>query len=185
MSLDESRVTRLDAGSARCLVFTYAEGLLSALAHDLQLRVERFEITIDLEAGVIAAALDPSSLRVAGVVRDGVVLPEGLGARDKETIERTISDEVLETASHREIRFCADTPPHAHDGEAGLRIDGNLLLHGQTRPVTLHGVRQGGDYVLEARLHKPDFGIRPYSAMLGTLRVAADVLVRIVIPLAS
>jgi len=33
------------------------------------------------------------------------------------------------------------------------------------------------------RLHQPDFGIRPYSAMLGTLRVDADVVVRVVIPL--
>ena len=33
-----------------------------------------------------------------------------------------------------------------------------------------------------ASVHQPDFGIRPYSAMLGTLRGQADVSVRVVLP---
>jgi hypothetical protein len=36
----------------------------------------------------------------------------------------------------------------------------------------------------EMRINRPDFGIRSSSAMLGTLRADADVLVRVVNPLA-
>lgn len=44
---------RLDASSADCFVFTYKEGLLSAVAHDLKLRVTRF--TIDTEGDAVRA----------------------------------------------------------------------------------------------------------------------------------
>jgi polyisoprenoid-binding protein YceI len=175
---------RFDAVSAECLVFTYAGGMLSALAHDLQLRVERFTVEIDGDTGVVAATLDAASLRVVGAVRAGVVAAEVLGARDRATIEDTIAREVLETARYPEIGFRAEAVPRAGTGDAGLRIDGRLSLHGQTRVVSLHGARHGERYTIETRLHQPDFGIRPYSAMLGTLRVDADVLVRVVIPLA-
>jgi len=37
----------LDASTAECLVFTEKEGLLSGVAHDLKLRVERFRLRID------------------------------------------------------------------------------------------------------------------------------------------
>lgn len=176
-------MARFDAVSAECFVFTYAVGVLSALAHDLQLRVERFEVEIDCETGAIAATFDPASLRVVGAVRGGVVAPDVLGVRDRATIEQTITCEVLETARYPEIRFGAESAPRAGTGDAGLQIDGRLFLHGQTREVSLHGARHGGRYTVETRLHMPDFGIRPYSAMLGTLRVDPDVLVRVVIPL--
>src|SRR4051812_4209200 len=37
---------RIDPASAECLVYTFKEGLLSAVAHDLKIRVERFEIEV-------------------------------------------------------------------------------------------------------------------------------------------
>ncbi len=37
-------------------------------------------------------------------------------------------------------------------------------------------------WTAEVRLQQPDFGIRPYRAMLGTLRVQPDVLIRMSVP---
>jgi len=37
-------VIRVDASSAECLVLTEEEGLLSAVAHDLKMRVTQFEL---------------------------------------------------------------------------------------------------------------------------------------------
>jgi polyisoprenoid-binding protein YceI len=174
---------RFDAATAECLVFTYAEGMLSTLAHDLEIRVERFTIDVDDATAAVAAAFDPASLRVAGAMRDGIEAPGIIGARDRRSIESTIARDVLETARFPEIRFRSTRPPAAAAGEAALRIAGTLVLHGREREVTVRAERQGARYVAEARLHQPDFGIRPYSAMLGTLRVAADVLARVDIPL--
>ena len=34
---------------------------------------------------------------------------------------------------------------------------------------------------LELTLHQPDFGITPYRAMLGTLKIRADVQIRVTV----
>jgi hypothetical protein len=36
--------------------------------------------------------------------------------------------------------------------------------------------------VSEVRVHQPDFGIKPYSAALGALKVQADVTVKVSAP---
>ncbi len=173
---------RLDATTAECLVFTRAEGVLSAFAHDLKLRVETFTLAIDEVTGAVAAELDAASLRVVCAMRGDDEAPDLLGTSDRETIAATIRD-VLEVTRHPTIRFHSSTPPEPDARDGGLRIAGRLELHGMVRDVAIHAFRQGGRYVGETTLHKPDFGIRPYSAMLGALRVAADVRVRIAIPL--
>ena len=38
------------------------------------------------------------------------------------------------------------------------------------------------DWVAELKLHQPDFGIKPYSAALGALKVKPDILVRVSVP---
>jgi polyisoprenoid-binding protein YceI len=174
---------RFDASTAECLVFTKAEGVLSALAHDLKLRVGSFTLVVDETTGTVAAELDAASLRVVCAMRGDEDAPAALGARDLRSIEATIARDVLEVARHPAIRFRSSAPPESAPGESGLRIAGALDLHGTVREVVVQVSRQGGCYVGETTLHKPDFGIRPYSAMLGTLRVAPDVRVRIAIPL--
>jgi hypothetical protein len=42
--------------------------------------------------------------------------------------------------------------------------------------------REGERLATSVRLHQPDFGIAPYRAMLGALRVKADVVVRASVP---
>ena len=54
---------RYDASSAKVLVFTFKEGLLSAAAHDLKLEVTKF--TVDVEGTSVRAEFDATSLRVS------------------------------------------------------------------------------------------------------------------------
>ncbi len=171
---------RFDAATADCLIFTYKEGLLSAVAHDLQLRVQDFAITLDDAAWHLEARFDPASLRVVGVMRDGVVHPDELGDADKRTIEQTIVRDVLQAERHPDVRFTSTAAEARGDA---LTLDGTLALHGETRALAVPVRRTADGWVAEVRLHQPDFGIRPYRAMLGTLRVRADVVVRVTIPM--
>ena len=170
---------RFDPTTAECRVFTYKEGLLSAVAHDLEIRVESFTIEIDETAWRLEARFDPTSLRVVGAVRNGAVDPGELSESDKRTIEGNIVRDVLDAARHPEIRFTSDAATGRGDD---LAVRGTLALHGHTRDVTVIARRGADGWTAEARLHQPDFGIRPYSAMLGTLRVKADVVVRVTLP---
>jgi YceI-like domain len=174
--LTMSTMTRFDASSASCVVRTYKEGALSALAHDLELRVGRFTIDVDHQHE-IEARFASDSLRVMHAIKDGRP-SQVLSESDKRKIEATIVDEVLAARRHPEVVFRGRV---AASG-TGFRIAGEVTLHGRTRAIAATSVRTGGEQIAELTLHQPDFGIKPYSAMLGTLKVRANVLVRIAIP---
>jgi polyisoprenoid-binding protein YceI len=163
-------------------VFTYKEGLLSAIAHDLEIRVTRFDVDVEASPLSVRARFDAASLQVVGAVRDGAVQPGALSDADKRKIEHTIAAEVLHTAEHPDIVFTSSevTP----EGE-GLRLIGELTLHGRARLITFRARPEGDGMVAEVRLHQPDFGIKPYTAMLGALKIKPDVTVRCSLPRAS
>jgi hypothetical protein len=165
-------MTTHDAKDARCRIFTFKEGLLSAVAHDLEIDVQRFSVTVDGER--VRATFDPSSLRVLHAMHDGVPRPGALSERERAKIEQTIRDEVLSVRRHPEVRFEAEA--------RGAVLDGTLTLFGRSRPLRVPFRVEGTARVAEASLHQPDWGIAPYSAMLGTLKIKPDVRVRIELP---
>lgn len=171
---------RFDETSAECLVLTFKEGLLAAVAHDLKIRVSRFAIEIDEERRSVVGRFDPSSLRVVCAVSDGRDAPETLSAANRAEIESSIARYVLEPARHPEIRFASRSVEDRAGG--GYSVDGTLSLHGVERPLRVEVRRVERAHVAEARLHQPDFGIEPYRAMLGALRVQAEVAVRLTLP---
>lgn len=177
-----------DQTSATCRVFTFKEGLLSAMAHDLEIEVGRFTVAWDEDterapgAGpAIDATFEATSLRVLHPMAHGRPNPSALSARDHRKIEETIADEVLQVRRHPTIRFVCDRV----DGEPGASertLRGRLTLRGREGPIAVRVRREGARYVAEATIHQPDFGMTPYSAMLGTLRIQPDVRVRVEVP---
>src|SRR5688572_26093243 len=118
-------MTRYDATQADCLVFTFKEGLLSPMAHDLKIRVTSFTIEIDASRAV-KATFDTTSLRVVCARRDGVDEAGLLGDADRRKIEANIVNDVLQARRHPEVLF-ESTAIQARDG--GFRIEGRLTLH--------------------------------------------------------
>jgi polyisoprenoid-binding protein YceI len=168
----------VDAASAECLVFTYKEGLLSPVAHDLKLRVSRFTVDIDPVSLTVAARFDARSLEVVCARQDGRDRPGALSDADKRQIEHTLAADVLEVARYPEVRF--ESTSVAPEGD-GYRVAGQLTLHGVTRPITFTTTPLAEQHVAEVTLDQPDFAIKPYRAMLGALKVRRDVTVRVVL----
>lgn len=171
---------RVDASAAECLVFTYREGLLSPVAHDLMLRVTRFELAWD--GATLTAQFDAGSLRVVQAMKRGKPSPGSLDREDEAEIEEEIASEVLHTRRHPKIGFRSTEVARHGDG---FRVEGELTLHGVTHPVSAHVTRRGDRFVTEVRLDQRDYGIRPYAAMLGTLKVKPEVRVRLSVPAAA
>jgi polyisoprenoid-binding protein YceI len=161
---------RFDESSAECRVFTFKEGLLSPLGHDLELRVGRFTIDVSDDRRTVEAKLDAGSLRVAAARVDG--RSEDVSARDRASIEKTIVDDVLHARKYPEILFCSIS---VEDRE----IRGTLTLHGRSREIRCAHEVAGARHTASVRLEQPQFGITPYRAMLGALRVRADLLVEV------
>ena len=157
-----------DASTAECLVYTFREGLLAAVGHDLCLRVTSFSIEIG-DGDAIVGRFDAASLRVTGDVSPA----------DARKIERDAAGEVLAARRFPTVEFRSSRV--VRDGERA-RIDGTLTLRGVTRPLAVDAVADAAAWRAEVRLDQRDFGIKPFSAMLGALRVRADVRVAIRVP---
>ena len=171
---------QFDATSAECLIFTFKEGLLSPIAHDLKIRVTRFTLEVDPATRRIDARFDPTSLRVVNAMKNGAEAPDALSDKDKLKIEENIRKDVLEALRYPEIRFVSEG-----DGTSDHQLRGTLTLHGVSRPVSASMRDEAGRHIGETPLRQPDFGIKPYSAMLGALRVRPDVTVWLSVPSTS
>ena len=172
-------MTRVDESRAECRVLTFKEGLLSAVAHDLLLRVGRFAIEYDEAGGTVEARFDARSLTVVCAMKDGHEAPAALPPKDKAEIARTIQKDVLDSARFPEIRF---TGSIASTGAGGHRVRGTLALRGQSRPIEVAALDSTDRYAIECVIHQPDYSIKPYSAMLGTLKIKPDVRVQLTLP---
>ncbi len=157
---------------------TARDGLASQAGHDLTIDAVRWSGAL-----VVADDQAPASLEVkvdltALVVREGTGGLKPLSDRDKREISVT-ARKVLGADRNPEATFTATSFAAEPDGSAGT-IDGSLSLAGQSRPLRLEVIQTGpGVYRATTAVRQTDFGIKPYSAFLGSLRVADVVQVAV------
>ncbi len=168
-----------NASNASVLVFTFKEGLLSRVAHDLQLSVRDFTIELDESSFAVQAAVDPASLRVVCCMKRGVEAPGTLSAGDKQKVIEYTNKDVLHPRQHRTIGFRSTSVHKAGDG---FVVDGILSLHGVHKAISTRVTRAGGGYTTSFDINQPDYGIEPFSAMFGAMKVKPVVRVKVTVP---
>lgn len=166
-----------DASTAECLVFTFKDGLLSRVGHDLKLRCDRFSVT--LEEGRVEATFDTSEWTCVTALKKGRENPSALSAKDKQQIVDNLRSSVLLPSKHPEIRFVSTDV--SRKGNA-LDVRGELTLSGTTRPISATARKIGSNWVAEVELDQTDYGIKPFTALMGTLKVKPRVKVRLKVP---
>ena len=112
-------------------------------------------------------------------LRDGVEIPNSPSADERREIEDNTRRDVLDANRYPEIRFRST---RVTDVEGGHDVAGTLQLHGKERDLVVALRRAGDRYVADVPIEQPDFGIRPYSAFLGALKVKPRVVVRLSFP---
>ena len=174
---------KFDQSSAICWIFTYKEGVLSSLAHDLRINVTSFSISVGGKDHFIDAHFDARSLRVDCAMENGRERPGLLSASDRSDIDNNTIKDVLHTESHPDILLLSSS---VRKEEENYLVKASLTLSGRTQEISF-GVRKEDSkrYVADVRLHLPDFGIKPFSALLGAIRIKPDILVHIEIPTGS
>lgn len=168
---------RLGPPGSECRVLTFREGLLSSFGHDLEIVVTRFDVRVDPDARRVDASFDAASLRVARALRDGV--ESALSDADRRTIEDAIRRDVLDANHHPEVRYRST---RVADLDGGFDVTGKLTLRGKEREVVVRLRRIGDRYAAEVALEQPDFGIQPYSTLLGAIKVKTGVVVQMAFP---
>jgi polyisoprenoid-binding protein YceI len=161
-----------DAGTLS--VETARKGAAAKAGHDLSIEVTAWSATI--EAGTDSAhprlelTAEARSLRV----RKGSGGLQALGDDDLDSIRQTIDEDVLKGTA---IAFHS-TGVTASDDGSRLDVEGELELFGKAKPIAFE-LEVGSDGRLSgsATVKQSDWGIKPYSALFGALKVADEVVV--------
>lgn len=152
--------------NATLTVRTKRTGAASKAGHDLLIEVTSWEATLDPDEGRVTLTADPRSLRVL----EGTGGIQSLDDDDRAGIEQTIDEEVLKGAP---IEFRSTSVE-------GSRVEGELELAGETRPIGFElAAGDDGRLTATAVVKQSDWGMKPYTALFGTLKVADEVEVAV------
>jgi YceI-like domain len=149
--------------NATLTVRTRRTGAASKAGHDLLIEVTAWSATLDhnVEPALTLTA-DPRSLRVL----EGTGGIQALDDEAKAGIAQTIDEEVLVGAP---IEFRSTSVE-------GSRVEGELELAGERHPIGFELVAgEDGRFTGSATVKQSDWGMKPYTALFGTLKVADEV----------
>jgi polyisoprenoid-binding protein YceI len=167
----QSGTHRLGPDNATLSVRTRRVGAAAKAGHDLLLRVDSWDATLVVGEGhgdtSMRLSADSSSLRVV----EGTGGIQELREDDVANIEQTIDDEVLK---RRDIEFTSTRVSASSDGR--LHAEGRLTLAGTTGPIGFDlAVGDNGTLSAKAVITQSEWGVKPYTALWGALKVADDV----------
>jgi hypothetical protein len=158
---------RLGPGNATLLVRTGRGGAAAKAGHDLELVVTAWNATLVVgDASSAELTADAGSLRV----QKGTGGMQALGDDDKANIHQTIDDEVLR---RQNIAFRST---HVQTAGDRLQVAGELTVAGGTQPIAFD-LEAGADGTIagSAIVTQTRWGIKPYSALFGALKVLDEV----------
>ncbi len=152
------------------MVRTRRGGAAAKAGHDLDMLVTAWEGTLEVGAdgAPTSAALtaDATSLRVQKATGGALAL----GENDKANIHQTIDDEVLK---RQDVVFRSTRIE-------GPRVEGELTLAGKTKPLAFElAVADDGTLAATATVTQTAWGMKPYSALWGALKVLDEVEVTV------
>lgn len=156
--------------NASLRVETGRSGAAAKAGHDLTIDVQSWSATLEVgDSSSLELSADPTSLHV----REGKGGMQALKDDDKADIRKTIDKDVLKK---KDISFRSSSVEPAGDG---LSVSGDLEMGGKSKPVTFTLSDNGGTLTGSATLKQSDWGIKPYSALFGALKVNDEVVVAV------
>jgi polyisoprenoid-binding protein YceI len=167
----------LDGSDGDLLIHTGVAGPAAAMGHRLTLAMRHWQATTRWDGDQPVAAELAVEVGSLEVVRgEGGVTP--LSAPEK-ILVRSNALRSLNAKRYPRIMFVTNDIEKTDDG---YRLTGTLTIHDTSRAqvVDLRTDDQGGNWwwlSSETTLRQTEFGITPYSQLLGSLKVADNVVV--------
>ena len=169
-------VWNLDASDGRLLVTTGVTGRAARLGHRLTIAVNAWHAEVAWAGGEpvsVALTVEVSSLEV--LRGEGGV--KGLSAPEK-ALARSNALGVFDADRYPQIRFTADD---IEKTDGGYRIVGTLQIHGTAREHVIHlrveDRRDTWRMSCETEVRHSEFGLKPYSMFVGSMKVIDEVTV--------
>ena len=159
----------------KLLVHTRKGGAASKAGHNLLIEVERWGATAQFADDLAQSTLELNADSTSFKVLEGSGGVKSLDAGDKDGIAQTINQDVLKgtpiTFKSTAVRPDTDTQLHV-TGDLELVNGINLIAFDIT-------VSDDGRVTGTATVKQTEWGMKPYSALFGTLKVVDEVGVEI------
>ena len=163
---------KIDAAHSRFMVKALAGGLFSAFAHDHNIAIRDFGGSVRFTYDTVS----PASLHLV-IKSASLAITDKVSDSDREKIEKTMREEVLQAGAHPEIIFNSSEveASKVSDSQYRARIKGDLSLRGVTKSVVINAQLGFGNGSLRAQgaftLKQSEYGIKPVSVAGGTIKV--------------
>jgi len=166
----------LDPSCGELRVLTGVAGPAAKMGHRLTIEIRSWRVNVRWRGTIPTAAelsADVDSLTV--IKGEGGVTPLTPPER---ALARSNALKSLDVKKYPRITFSTEK---INKTAEGYRLAGTVEIHGTTRPQTvdLRIEDLGSRWSIEARvaLTQSDFGVKPYSLMMGALKVADEVTI--------
>ena len=146
------------------------------LAHDLILSPTNWSGTLNVDGDNPAASsaeltIDARSIEILETVGGMMSLSD-----------KNMEEDVLHTDRHPNLTF---TSTSVSGSEPNFNVAGNMTVVGTTRPVNLSVNVNGTTVTAKTSISQKDFGIKPFSAMMGAIKLRDDVDFELTVDLPS
>ena len=161
---------------------TSREGLAAKVGHDLLIAFRTWSGHISIDADPASARLDVEIEMGSLDILEGTGGVAALTPDDTKDILGTAA-KLLDVQGHPTASFRST---HVSPAGTGATIDGDLTLRGATGPVTLEVTEtRESAWQASATVVQSAFGIKPYRAFFGALKLADAVTVEVLVDLAA
>lgn len=166
----------MDAAAGELLIRTGVAGPAAKMGHRLTIAMGVWQADVQWRSGKPVSAeltVDVDSLQV--MKGEGGVTP--LSGPEK-SVARFNALKSLDVKKYPQIRFAADDIAKTAQG---YRLTGTVEIHGTSRPQIIDlivvDLTDAWSMSARARVTQSDFGIKPYSLLMGSLKVADEVTI--------
>jgi len=156
----------IDTERSTMTVHVFKSGLFSAFGHE-------HEISAPVRGSFTE---NPAGAEVTLDARKMKVMDQDVSEKDRAEILKTmLGPKVLDSEQFPEIRFRSTELSRGEQGK--WIVQGDLTLHGQTKPVKINVEKRETHYRATAELKQKDFGITPVTVGGGTVKVKNELRV--------
>jgi polyisoprenoid-binding protein YceI len=169
-------VWALDASDGELLLRTGVKGRAARMGHRLTIVMTRWQASVSWAgAQPVAAELAVETDSFEVLRGEGGV--KGLSGPEK-TLVRSNALKSLDAGRFPEIRFTAEAIDKT---DGGYRLTGKLQIKGKSREhvIDLRTQDLGDSWRMsaEAGVRQSDYGVKPYSLLMGSVQVTDEVMV--------
>jgi polyisoprenoid-binding protein YceI len=159
--------------NGQMVVKIYREGMAKKAGHDLIIDVKSWKATATISENPAESNFTATADAGSFSVREGVGGVKPLSEGDKADIKKNITQKILTSP---EISFTSTSVQP--NGDAAT-ITGDMRIMGKTAPATVKLAQQGGKVKGNMTIAQTNWGIKPFQAMMGALKVKDQVDIEI------